>query len=234
MARSRKFLAGAVGVAALALAAAGVGTTGAYFSDSHPGSIKASTGAVIVNPTSSLDLNFTKLLPGEFSKQAVSYTAAGSGTEDIWLVFPTLPTSDTAFLNGQKGTLGEKPALGRYGHFAVMQGNNTLFTSYNLTTAANPGGTDSCGVDTNGHGGNAEQATSATTGYPPYCPVPNAIKLGDNLSYGQTGAADITFGYTKLLRADTAQNQGPVVIAPFRLVATQHGILPNDVNNVTR
>ena len=237
MAKSRKLLTvGALGVAAAALIATGSGVTGAYFTDSHSGSINASTGGVTVT-TSALTLNFTNLLPGEFKSQPVTYTAGGSGAEDIWLVFPTPMTSATAILNGQKGTPGADPALGRYGHFAVTSpaGN---FTSYNLTAAAVLGGDDSCTADLNGHGGSDTQATSANnldpTSYVDYCPVPNAILLSDNLTAGQSGTANITFGYTKLYKADAAQNVAIKEIAPFSIVATQHGILPTDVNNVVR
>lgn len=234
MAHSRKLLTvGALAAGALALLAATTGSTGAYFSDSHDGAINASTGSVKVNPTSDLNLNFSNLLPGDFKTQNVSYTAAGSGAEDIWLVLPTPIDSSSAFLNGQKGTAGETPALGRYGHFAVDAAAGS-FTSYNLTTGATPGGTDACIVNTNGHGGSDLQAIDATHGYPPYCPVPKAILLSSNMTSGQTGAATITFGYTKLLKGDAYQSSGSSVVAPFRIVATQHGILPTDPNNVVR
>jgi hypothetical protein len=236
MARSRKILiASALGVAALALVAASSGVTGAYFSDSHNGSINASTGVVQVNPTTDLSLNFAGLLPGAFQTKDVTYRAAGSAAEDIWLVFPTDATSSTAFLNGQKGTPGAAPALGRYGHFAVTSPAGS-FTSFNLTTAATPSAAD-CFVNANGHGGSDAQAATSGSGpldLPAYCPVPNAILLSSNLTYGETATAQITFGYTKLLKDDVYQNAPSSVVAPFRIVATQAGILPSDPNNVVR
>lgn len=232
MARVRKALtATALGAAAFALIAAAAGTTGAYFSDSHDGTINSSTGAVKVD-TSDLSLNFAKQLPGVFQTQDVTFTARGSSTEDIWLVFPTSPESATAYLNGKIGTAGEEPALGRYGHFAVSSPAGS-FSSFNLTTAEVPSAAD-CGVNANGHGGSDVQAVAEKVGYPPYCPVPNAILLSDNLASGVTQTAKLTFGYTTLLKEDAYQNSPTGVVAPFRIVATQHGILPTDVNNVVR
>ena len=229
MARSRKFFtAGAVGVAAIALAAS-TSVTGAYFSDSHDGTISASTGAVTIE-VSNLALSFDKLMPGTFQTKDVTYKATGTGPQDIWLVLPTDPTSATAFLNGQKGTPGATPALGRYGHFAV-DGNAGDFTSFNLTMAATPSAAD-CPVSSAGHGGSIEQGIDATNGYPPYCPVPKAILLHRDLAVGATDSAKITFGYTKLLKAKAAQNSASRVVAPFKIVATQPGILPTDTNVV--
>ena len=71
-----------------ALVGFAVSGTGAYFTDSHNGSVNASTGDVKVN-TSNLTLNFQNLLPGEFKTNTVTYTAAGTEAEDIWLVLPT-------------------------------------------------------------------------------------------------------------------------------------------------
>ena len=233
MAQSRKFLTvGALGVAAAALIATGSGVTGAYFSDSHNGAINASTGAIKVNTNpADLALNFTKLLPGNFQTVPVTYQAVGTDAEDIWLVLPTDGTA--ARFNGQKGTSpGEALALGRYGHFAVSSPAGS-FTSFNLTTAAVPSAAD-CPVNANGHGGSIEQGVDASHGYPAYCPVPNAILLGSNLTYGTSQTAQITFGYTKLLKSDSAQNASLSQVAQFKIVATQHGILPTDVNNVVR
>ena len=100
------------------------------------------------------------------------------------------------------------------------------FTSYNLASGASP-----CGVDGNGHGGSNAQAADATDFSVPFCPVPSAILLSSNLTYGQSASADVTFGFTKLLKDPAAQGHALALVAPFKLVATQHGILPNDVNN---
>jgi hypothetical protein len=209
--------------ASAALVGVAVQGTGAYFTDSHNGSVNASTGTVKVN-VSDLTLNFTNLLPGEFQTNNVNYTAAGTGAQDIWLVLPT-DGSAVAF-NGGPGSA----ALGRYGHFAVSAPAGA-FTSYNLSSGGTS--TDVCGVDGNGHGGSNQQATSTNNSdpgsYVPYCAVPGAILLSSNLNYGESGTAAVTFGFTKVLKGGQGGPLGPV--APFKIVATQHGIAPNDVNN---
>jgi hypothetical protein len=236
MARIRKALtATALGAAAFALIAAAAGTTGAYFSDSHDGSINASTGAVQVD-VGNTTLNFSKLLPGQFQTKTVSYTAQGSEAEDIWLVFPTDGKAD--LLNGKAGgdSANSRPdlALGRYGHFAVKDASGaTLFTSFNL--ASNRiGDTTSvpCYVDAQGHGGSSvEAATRESEPKPPYCPVPTAILIGSSVAPGVATSADITFGFTKLQRDPAQQSLPAFTAAPFKIVATQVGILPTDPNN---
>ncbi len=220
MARSRKFLTvGALGVAAVALLAATTSTTGAYFTDSHNGAVNASTGAVVVQPKTVLSLNFAGLLPGVFQTKDLTYTAAGSAAEDIWLVFPT----DNVPFRGGSGSA----ALGRFGHFAVQSATGGAFTSYNLTSGSNP-----CTVDANGYGGSDVQSDfSAQEPKPAYCPVPDAILLSSNLTYGQTQTSTVTFGFTKLLKS--GQSSALAQVVPFKLVATQHGVLPRDVNNST-
>ena len=59
-----------------ALVAASVSGTGAYFTDSHNGSINAGTGHIKVDVTpADGNLNFDNLLPGEYQTQRVTYTA---------------------------------------------------------------------------------------------------------------------------------------------------------------
>jgi hypothetical protein len=230
---SKKTMAKVAGfTAALGVTGALVGvaasSTGAYFTDSHSGTVSASTGGVHVN-TSDLALNFTSLLPGEYKTNTVSYTAAGTGAEDIWLVLPSDGTAG-AF----NGLGGSSAALGRYGHFAVTSPAGS-FTSYNLSTDPTSPSTASCGVDVNGHGGSNQEATSTNNAdngsYVPYCAVPNAILLDSNLTYGQSGSADITFGFTKLLKSAAQEDSALASVAQFKIVATQHGIRPDDVNN---
>jgi hypothetical protein len=208
-----------------ALIASATGATGAYFTDSHPGSINASTGSVKVS-TTDLTLNFSGLLPEDFQTKDVQYWAQGSGAEDIWLVLPSDGTADA--LNGIPGTPSGVAALGRYGHFAVSSPAGS-FTSFNLATAGTGSHSgNSCSVDANGHGGSATEATD-THDFPDFCPVPNAILLSSNLTNGQSGTAHITFGFTKLLTGP--QGSGLAPVANFQIVATQHGVLPTDPNN---
>ncbi len=75
------------------------------------------------------------------------------------------------------------------------------FTSYNLsnpsTDPGDPG--PSCGIDANGHGGSGQQAADKPDYSVPWCAPKNAILLDSNLTYGQSGSATITFGFTPLL-----------------------------------
>jgi hypothetical protein len=205
--------------------------TGAYFTDSHSGALSASTGDVKVN-TSSLNLDFANLLPGTYKTDNIDYTATGTGPEDIWMVIPS---------NGDGAALGVPASgnsLGRFGHFEVHS-NAGNFVSNNLTApgASGPGDTGpSCGVDADGHGGNGDVATYVNQGDPssalsalPFCPAPQEILLDSNLTNGQGGTASVTFGYTQVLRG--GQDQADAQVAKFKIVATQHGIRPDDPNN---
>jgi hypothetical protein len=219
----------AVGAAAVVGAALligpATGTTGAYFTESKPGTINASTGGVHLN-TTDLTLNFTNLLPGEFQTKEIDYQSTGTGLQDIWLVLPTDGSADA--LNGVAGTASGDRALGRYGHFAVSAPDGS-FTSYNLATA----GTgihsgDTCSTDSYGRGGSNAQAADKTD-LIPFCPVPNAILLSYGISPGAGGVAQVTFGFTKLLKS--GQNAPLGQVAAFKIVATQHGVAPSDPNN---
>jgi hypothetical protein len=203
--------------------------TGAYFTDSHSGHISASTGhvRVAISPADG-QLNFINLLPGEDQTQNVDYQAQGTGSEDIWLVFPTDGSAEQ-FVGKPDDAAGG--GLGRFGHFALSSTNGASFNSYNLnnpgTTAGHTG--PSCPIDANGEGGSSTQATSHADTSVPFCAPANAILLASNLTNGQTGTATFTFGYTKLLKAPQDAPLNPVV--SYSIVATQHGVRPDDPNN---
>ncbi len=217
-------------VGALCASAALIGgtaaTTGAYFTDSHDGSITASSGHLRLDVSADqLQLSFTDLAPGEYQTKTIGYSTDSTTNEDVWLVF----TPGTAYgqFTGAKGDAAYPDGgLGRFGHFAVADNGTTRFTSYNLANA--PAGVtgQSCPVDANGNGGSNQQPTSPTD-TPPYCGVPLAIKLADNLPGGTTGqTVQVTFGVTGRW---TAQDS-PVTSVPFKLVATQHGVRPDASN----
>jgi hypothetical protein len=224
---------GALGASAALVGFAATGT-GAYFTDAHSGTIQASTGTVKLNvsPGDGI-LSFANLLPGEYKTQTISYTAAGTGAEDIWLVFPTTANGDTnpseAF-TGNPGDGGTGPGgaggLGRYGHFALSSPAGS-FTSYNLNRPANPNDPAQCSIDANGHGGSNAQQTVSPSDPLPYCGPANAILLQNGLTYGQSGSADITFGFTPkwTSQAGTALN------VSYKIVATQAGIRPDNAFN---
>jgi hypothetical protein len=207
-----------------ALLATSISGTGAYFTDSHNGSINAGPGHVRVQ-VSDASLNFDNLLPGDYKTDRVNYTADGTGAEDIWLVFPT-DGSANAFL--QTPSTGATP-LGRFGHFAVTSTGGANFSSYNLT--ASPSGyssSDSCGIDANGEGGSNQQAATKAD-IVPFCAPRPAILLQSNMNASDAGSADLTFGFTPLLKG--GQDGPRATIVPFKIVATQHGVRPDDPNN---
>lgn len=205
-----------------ALVGFSVSGTGAYFTDSHAGQINTTTGHVKVN-TSDLSLNFNGLLPGQYQTQTINYQAAGTGQEDIWMVFPT---------DGSAAALGIPTGngLGRYGHLQVTSAAGS-FVSDNLN-----GPTDQCGVDQDGHGGSDQTGTFNYQGESPsggttvpYCPVPNAILLQRNMNSGDTGSTSVEFGFTRMLRS--GQDGAASPLARFKIVATQAGVRPDDPNN---
>jgi len=215
-----------------ALIASATGATGAYFTDSHDGTIQAVSGHLKLNVSGDTSLNFTGLMPGEDQTATVSYhTDLSSGTEDVWLVFPDNKAYEQ-FTGAKNNGLWPDGGLGRYGHFAVSDSNGGLaFQSYNLQNrpAGDTSTTDFCSVNADtGRGGSAQQATSATD-TPPYCGVPNAILLASNLGNATDGNITFTFGLTG---RQTQQNQAEFLPAAlqYQLVATQHGVKPGAPN----
>lgn len=236
----------AVGLTASLIGFAAQGT-GAYFTDTHDGTINVGTGQVKVSISpSDGQLNFTNLLPGEYQTNNVAYTSLASSNagEDVWLVFPTgtggttgptgtntdgtLNPSEQFTGNGDDGVT----SLGQYGHFEVsVNSGSALFTSYNL---ANPGTTSShqgpvCYTDANGYGGSTAQPASPTAPPVPYCAPPTQILLSSGLTYGQSATANLTFGFTPKLHG--GQNGTLTPLVQYQIVATQHGILPNNPFN---
>ncbi|MGH8888589.1 MAG: hypothetical protein ACRDV3_02370, partial [Acidothermaceae bacterium] len=76
-----------------ALIASATGATGAYFTDSTPGTISGSTGHLKLAVAGATSMSFSGLVPGQYQTDNVTYTTNSSATanEDIWLVFN--PTS---------------------------------------------------------------------------------------------------------------------------------------------
>ncbi len=222
---------GAIGASAALVGFAATGT-GAYFTDSHTGEVDASTGHVQldINPADG-KLSFADLLPGEYKTQTVHYAAHGTGAEDVWLVFPTgNPNPSEAFTGNPDDGAPAPGALGRYGHFAVTAPAGS-FTSYNLSNPGTSSGHtgSSCPTDANGHGGSNQQATDKNDSSVPFCAPPNAILLDSNLTNGATGSATFAFGFTPLL---TGPQDAPLSkVVSYKIVATQHGIRPDNANN---
>ena len=218
--------------ASAALVSLSVSGTGAYFTDSHSGEIDAGTGHVRVNINpGDGKLHFDNLLPGAYQNQTIDYTADGTGAEDIWLVFPTTGgpggTNPSEAFTGRPDD-GVGGGLGRYGHFAVTSTDGAHFTSYNLSANRLDDSSAPCPTDANGEGGSNQQAANRSD-LIPYCPVPGAILLAANKTAGQGGTATLTFGFTPLLRGPQDAPDNKVV--DFKIVATQHGVRPDDPNN---
>ncbi|QTE29688.1 TasA family protein [Pengzhenrongella sicca] len=215
-------MSGFIGTAGVtvALVAAAVGGTGAYFTDSEAGNLSASSGHLILN-VSNTHLSLTDLVPGTDKTANIDFNVDASGKSDVWLVFDTTTAAYGAFSGANGAAAYPAGGLGRYGHFAVsVNSGPALFQSYNLVTGPN-----GCYIDADGHGGSATQATSPTNN-PPYCGVPAAIKLASGLTSGQGATANVTFGLTGKV---TTQNT-PFADVPFTIVATQAGVRPDALN----
>jgi hypothetical protein len=205
--------------AGAALVGAAVTGTGAYFTDSHNGSLTASSGHLTMD-VSNTTLSFSDLMPGVDKTNNIDFKVSSEGRSDVWVTFdPTSP----AYLQFT-GAKGVEPVpgggLGRFGHFAVsVNGGNPIFESYNLQNGTG------CGVDAFGNGGSNQQATASDL-FPPLCGVPAAIRIASNLSDGQSATLNVTFGATG---KQTAQ-RAPIASVPFKIVATQAGVRPDAAN----
>lgn len=209
------------GAALVATATAG---TGAYFTDSHPGTITAQAGHLRLINVSSTAFDFRDIMPGEDKTLPVDYQVdVSSGKVDIWLTFDT-STAAYARFTGAKGQNGwADGGLGRFGHFKVTASGATLFNSYNLQNA--PDGTSGC-VDSLGHGGSAPAQSHDDTSMG-YCGVPKQILVASGLSNNEARQFQLTFGLTG---RQVQQNQLDIDHLPFQLVATQAGHAPDAAN----
>ena len=218
---------GTLGAGAALVATAATGT-GAWFTDSEAGSMAASTGHLNVNLIDGhRNMSFQNLMPGDYQTDSVTYQVSQSGgASDVWLVFDPANTQVAAFTGAPDSTVFPGGGMGRYGHFAVKSGNDTVFVSNNLAhPRAGSQPSESCSVDANGHGGSAA-APQSRDDLIPYCGVPYAIKLASGLANGATGTAKLEFGVTGRW---TAQNV-TLPTVPFTIVATQAGHRPDAAN----
>ena len=213
--------------ASAALIGAAAHTTGAYFTDSQPGSITAQAGHLKINAIGSYDLSFANLVPGEDTPKTISYSTDTNTPEDVWLYFPS-GTPYGQFTGGGAGdNWGANYAdggIGRFGHFQVNDNDgNLLFNSYNVKNAAD--GSSGC-ADTNGHG-SVRQATSESDSQMGYCGLPHYMLIQSNVPDGATRHFTMTFGLTG---RQTQQGQVDANGLPFKVVATQHGVRPDAGN----
>lgn len=199
------------------------GTTGAYFSDTHTGSITGTVGSIKVTPyggagASSMDLSFDKLLPGEAQKVTVNYQNTGANAEDVWIVFNNA-TALSALNN-----------MGTYGEVHLSANGTALFDSANLNDRSG-----TCG------------AFSPTGCWP----LAKKYLVASNLAPGSAG--NVSFAFALASKTETppvafnrypASAQGYLVSGntndqnyvsaadgagdglPYQIVATQHGVTP--------
>jgi hypothetical protein len=209
--------------ASAALVASATGATGAYFTDSHSGSVTATSGHLTLNVTDP-NLNFAGLVPGVDKTLNVDYNTDSSVNEDIWLVFSATDPGYQAWTGPKSNAFGG--GLGRFGHFAVANNNSVDFQSYNLQLLDPAVPNPVCPVDANGDGGSSQQSSSVSD-TPPLCGVPQAILLAQNVASGVNGQIEMTFGLTGRAKGQNAS----VASVPFTIVATQHGISPDAPNS---
>jgi hypothetical protein len=195
---------GSVGVTAALVGVAATGT-GAYFSDSKQGVITGTAGTIKIqghdgSGADALGIDFTKLLPGEVQSKTVRYQNTGDSTQDVWVVFPQSFLGD---FNSHTDT-GLINDRGRFAEIHIASNGVSRFDSANL---------------------NDDSGTCPPGAGDPACnPLPHAVKVASNLDPGQVG--DWTFGFA--LTARNTGGQGAQVLSlPYTLVATQHGVTPD-------
>jgi hypothetical protein len=206
------------------------GETGAYFSQTVPGSISGTVGSIHITPSTSTDLSFSNLLPGAPQTVTVHFENTGSSPEDVYLAFPNA-TALSALNN-----------LGSYGEVHV---------SYSGPSSVNNGDIfDSANLDDN--------PASCGPFSPTGCwPLLNQYELATNLASGASGSFTFSFSYPSkmtieppsltapwnsypvsgvadsITNSTVQSNQWTINAAdgtgaglPFQLIATQPGIQP--------
>jgi hypothetical protein len=209
------------------------GSTGAYFSDTHTGSVVGTVGSIRITPSggtqssdgSDMDLAFTNLLPGTPQTVTVNYQNTGTDPEDVYIVFPNATALSALNNLGSYGTVH----LTSSGYGAV----GDVFDSANLNDNST-----TCPVG------------STSVKYPTPCePLPSDVLIATNVIPGATGAFSFTINYASALSTQPAPgttaywNTYPVSGQtttnepadgsgnglPYEIVATQHGVTPGQV-----
>ena len=192
------------------------GMTGAYFSQSAPGTITGQLGSITVstsggNGTTAQDFSWSNMLPGVPNSATVNYQNTSANAEDIYLVFQN-PTALSALNN-----------LGTYGEVHIAAAGNGT---------ANAGIFDSANLN--------DRASTCGPFSPSGCwPVPNVLKVASNIGGGTTGSVTFAFNYAGKLSAGQGgqfnvypvagqQNPGTGALnsqagLPYEVVAIQAG-----------
>lgn len=173
---------------AIGLGLVGFAGTGAYFTDTHNGTITGSIGSIRVAPsggsgTDSMDFGFANMLPGESQTITLDYQNTGANNQDIWLKFPNA-TALSALNN-----------LGTYGEAHVGSNGTEIFASTNLNDRV-----ATCG------------ALSPTGCWP----LPTRLKIASNVAPGHTGTVTFTFNYaSKMKTPPPVFNSYPVAAGQY-------------------
>jgi hypothetical protein len=141
------------------------GTTGAYFSDTHTGTINGSIGSIQVAANGSTgaalsDVSFKDMLPGVAQTVTINYKNTGKNVQDVWISF-TNATALSALNN-----------MGSYGEVHLSANGTALFDSANLNDRSG-----TCGAFS-----------------PSGCwPLAKQYKVASNLAPGTSGTVSFTF-----------------------------------------
>jgi predicted ribosomally synthesized peptide with SipW-like signal peptide len=213
----KKGIALAASVALLGCAAwLAAGSTGAYFSDTHTGTISGTVGSIKVTPyggsgASGTDLAFSNLLPGAAQTATLSYQNTGRNTEDIYVVF------------NNPMALSALNSLGTYGEVHLAADGNPLFDSANL---------------------NDRLATCGPFAPSGCWPLKSSYLVRAGVAPGESGTVSFSFAYASKLSTQASGsvvppwNSYPVAGQvttvpgaagtglPYQIVATQPGITP--------
>jgi hypothetical protein len=205
---------GSVGLT-VGLVGAAVTGTGAYFSDAKGGNINGTMGSINVEGYDGtgddhLGMTFTDMLPGEAQTKTVRFGNTGHNAQDVWVVFDQAKLGD----HSSATDTGLVNDLGRFGEIRVKSSGTEIFQSANLNddhATCPPGASD------------AE--------HPPCRELPHMLLLRENLAPGALGNFEFMFRPGARFK----NNQlAPVLDLPYQLVATQHGITPDDALNSER
>jgi hypothetical protein len=208
---------------AIALVGIAAGSTGAYFTDVHPGSVNGGFGKVAISidgvtvPSGDstannvkgepLEITWNNMLPGQDKTVTYHVTNTGSANESIWLAFDD--------------TNGEWSALNTLGTYGDAQINSPLINAdYDNLNNAHPWGSQPAA----GHNACGDPNPSNY-----YLPAENHVA---DLAPGQSASFTFSFGYGKCLSNNTLQG-GPAFANPlvYDIIATQQGISPDDAHN---
>lgn len=188
--------------ATMALISAAVMSTGAYFTDSHPGRIQGTNGNVAITVTGSGDtsvntpslvrFDFSGILPGQVKTATVDVTNTTTNSEDVWLVFDNSNYMWSAVND-----------LGQYGKFQV---GSYVYDNLNNNNAygmpANPG---VAGTPT----GDYMSGSCSTVPRVPGNFLPHAIRIG-TLAGSASTSFNIRFNYIACM----TDHQGEAIFNP--------------------